>query len=62
MDNWNVKSKRFLGMCVVTIPWFATVVVALCGGAMDPFLHLTYPTLGLWAAYMGFESWKPTNK
>jgi len=62
MDNWNVKSKRFLGMAVVSLPWLASIAVALFNGNQDVYLHLTYPTLGLWAAYMGFESWKPSNK
>ena len=63
MDNqmWSVKSKRFLGMAVVSLPWLASVIVALFGGTNSVMEHLSYPVLGLWAAYMGFESWRPTK-
>jgi len=54
--NWNMKSKRFLLALMVFGVWVATLVI-------DPemFKWLTPFALGAVAAWMGFDSWKPSE-
>jgi hypothetical protein len=53
---WNLQSKRFLLVAVMTAGYLALLVFAPeVGAPLTPYAY------GLIAAYCGFESWKPTG-
>lgn len=54
--KWNIRSKRFLIVGVVTLAWIALLI-----GKEDTAITLAPYTFGLIAAYCGFDSWKSHN-
>lgn len=56
MMKWNIKSKRFLIVGVVTLAWICLLI-----GKEDTAITLAPYTFGLIAAYCGFDSWKSHN-
>jgi len=54
--KWNIASKRFLVVGVMTLAYLALLVFA-----PEVAAPLTPYAYGLVAAYCGFESWKPTG-
>lgn len=55
MGKWNIRSKRFLIVGVMTLAWIALLV---CKEAIA--VQLAPYAYGLIAAYCGFDSWKPS--
>ena len=54
--QWNLQSKRFLLVAVMTAGYLALLVfVPEVAAPLTPYAY------GLIAAYCGFESWKPTG-
>ena len=54
--KWNIKSKRFLIVGIMTLAW-----VMLLIAKEDTAITLAPYTFGLVAAYCGFDSWKPNS-
>ena len=54
--NWNIKSKRFLVVLFASGIYVATLAVN-----PDLFRFVTPYVFAFWAAYMGFESWRPSG-
>ena len=53
---WNLQSKRFLLVAVMTAAFISLLIFAPeVGAPLTPYAY------GLIAAYCGFESWKPTG-
>ena len=56
MSNWNMRSKRFLIVGVMTLAWISLLIAK-----EDTAVKLAPYTFALIAAYCGFDSWKPTQ-
>ena len=56
MSNWNIRSKRFLIVGVMTLAWIALLVCK-----EEIAVQLAPWAYGLIAAYCGFDSWKPSQ-
>ena len=56
MSKWNIKSKRFLIVGVMTLAWICLLIAKeVVAVQLAPYAY------GLVAAYCGFDSWKPGN-
>lgn len=53
---WNMRSKRLLVVCFIAAVYVATLCIS-----WDLFRFLTPYAFGFLAAYVGFESWRPTG-
>ena len=54
--KWNIRSKRFLLVSVMTVGWLVLLYTAKGTAiALAPYAY------GLIAAYCGFETWNPTK-
>ena len=56
--KWNIKSKRFLDLMLVTGIWVGTGFIA---GEWDTFNSMIIPMIGLHGAYIIGETWRPSE-
>ena len=56
MDKWNIRSKRFLIVSVMTLAW---IVLLISKEAIA--VQLAPYAYALVAAYCGFDTWKSHN-
>jgi hypothetical protein len=53
MDKWNIRSKRFLIVGVMTLAWMALLICK-----EEVALQLAPYAYALVAAYCGFDTWR----